>query len=92
MASSGFFSALDEVMCPADASIAAEPCHGDFRHAKECLLKTGFKEDEFFDVFHVLMDAGAYCDCEILYNVNRDNRFAKSYWQRRAGEVGAGGG
>jgi hypothetical protein len=63
------FEALDDVLCPIEKSADRQSCYGDFRHAKKILLSRGFAEDELFDVFHVLMAKGGFCDCEILYNV-----------------------
>ena len=65
---SGFLHRLDERMCPEDPSRLSEQCHGDFRIARSTLAQSGFTEDEYFDVLHVLMAQGGYCDCEILYN------------------------
>jgi hypothetical protein len=48
-------------------------CCGDFRHAKKILSEFGFSQEAQFDIFHVLMKEGAYCDCEILYNVFRES-------------------
>jgi Protein of unknown function (DUF2695) len=58
-------------------------CHGDFRHSKNILTSLGFSTEEQFDIFHVLMDEGGYCDCEILFNVFRESEYAKQYWQTR---------
>jgi hypothetical protein len=48
------------------------------------LLKQGFKDDEFFEVFHVLMRQGGFCDCEILYNVAEQSRLKAEYGIARA--------
>lgn len=86
---SDFFAALDDLMSPADGSVEPEVCHGDFRLAKQVLAEKNFGKragiDEIFDICHVLMDAGAYCDCEILYNVSEHNRLKAAYWKQRAG-------
>jgi len=78
LGSSGFFAALDDLLCPEDETAEPEACHGDFRHAKRVLAEKGFGErdgiDEVFDISHVLMAEGAFCDCEILYNVSEENR------------------
>ncbi len=81
------FEALDNVLCPADASRPRQQCHGDFRHAREVLLGRGFREKELFDVFHVLMARGGYCDCEILYNAVEDSRLKAEYWRARAEQI-----
>jgi hypothetical protein len=81
------FAALDDLLCPADASHPRQPCHGDFRHARAILLARGFTQDELFDVFHVLMARGGYCDCEILYNAVEESRLKAEYWRARAAEL-----
>jgi hypothetical protein len=58
-------------------------CFGDFRHSKKILSDLNFSDEDQFDIFHVLMDEGAYCDCEILYNVFRESEFSKKYWLQR---------
>ena len=79
-----FFERLDDVLCPADGSHSRQPCHGDYRHARAALLARGFREDESFDVFHVLMTRGGYCDCEILLNAAEGSRLKAEYWRARA--------
>ena len=32
------------------------------------------------------MAQGGYCDCEILFNVARESRFAAAYWSSRAAQ------
>jgi hypothetical protein len=83
----GIFEALDDVLCPADASHPRQQCHGDYRHARAVLVARGFREDEQFDVFHVLMARGGYCDCEILYNAVEESRLKAEYWRARAEQV-----
>jgi len=80
----GFFNCLDDVMCTADAGETRGQCWGDFRNAKPLLHKCGITEDELFDVLHVLMLQGGFCDCEILYNVVEENRLKAEYWKARA--------
>lgn len=84
--SSGFFTRLDAVMCPAVPEQHPQECRGDFRLAKEALAGCGFAPNEFFDVLHVLMQQGAYCDCEILYNVADDSRLKARYWTVNAAQ------
>lgn len=79
---SGFFAALDEVFT---REIDPAVCWGDYRVSKAILPAKGFVEAEHFDVFHVLMAQGGYCDCEILYNVTPESELAKRYWQQRRG-------
>ena len=86
-------------MSPIDDTVEAKVCHGDFRHAKRVLGEKGFGErdgiDEVFDICHVLLAKGGYCDCEILYNVSEENRLKAAYWKNRAenqrAEQGGGG-
>jgi Protein of unknown function (DUF2695) len=80
----GVFEALDDRLCPVDTSLPRKECHGDYRHARTVLLARGFREDELFDVFHVLMERGGYCDCEILLNAVESSRLKTEYWQARA--------
>ena len=80
----GFFRQLDDVMCPADNEGRPAQCWGDFRNSKPLLHKCGITEEELFDVFHVLMLQGGFCDCEILYNVVEENRLKAGYWMARA--------
>jgi Protein of unknown function (DUF2695) len=83
----GIFEALDDVLCPADPREPRRPCYGDYRHARAVLLARGFRDDELFDVFHVLMARGGYCDCEILYNAVELSRLKAEYWRARAEEI-----
>ncbi len=89
---SQFFESLDDFMAPKDTSQKALECHGDFRIMKLVLKQKGFKEDskidEIFDICHVLMSQGAFCDCEILYNVSENNRLKSRYWKNRAKNKG----
>ncbi|HEU0300882.1 MAG TPA: DUF2695 domain-containing protein [Longimicrobium sp.] len=80
---SGFLRALDLAFCPDPPALPAR-CHGDFRVSRALLLEHGFAPDDDFDVFHVLMARGAYCDCEILYNAMEDSRLKARYWEARA--------
>lgn len=70
-----FVSLLDEQFMTHGAK-----CHGDFRYAKKTLTDLSFSTEDQFDIFHVLMEEGGYCDCEILYNVFRESEYAKKYW------------
>ena len=82
-----FFEALDDVLCPDEASAARQPCYGDYRHARAVLRARGLRDEEFFDVFHVLMAHGGYCDCEILLNAADETRLKTEYWKARADQV-----
>jgi hypothetical protein len=90
----GVYSALDDLLAP-ESSVGAVPCQGDFRHTKEVLGQKGFGQrgeiDEVFDICHVFMARGGYCDCEVLFNVSETNRLKSRYWKKRAEEAqGAG--
>jgi hypothetical protein len=87
LSGAGVFEGLDDVLCPADGSHPRRPCHGDYRHARAVLVARGFGEHELFDVFHVLMAQGGYCDCEILYNAVEESRLKAEYWRARADEI-----
>ena len=82
----GIFEALDDVLCPAGTGGPRQPCYGDYRHARAVLRARNFRDDELFDVFHVLMARGGYCDCEILYNAVETSRLKAEYWRARADE------
>jgi hypothetical protein len=81
---SRFFELLDEAMCPKEVEGERSRCWGDFRISRPILLNRGFKEDELFEVFHVLMRQGGFCDCEILYNAVEQSRLKAEYWAARA--------
>ena len=74
----GFVALLDKEFVLQDAK-----CFGDFRHSKRILTNLKFSDKDQFDIFHVLMNEGGYCDCEILYNVFRDSEYSKKYWRDR---------
>lgn len=75
---------LDDLLCPEDPTQERAHCWGDYRISRPILLKCGFTEDELFDVFHVLMSQGGFCDCEILYNVAEQCRLKAEYWIARS--------
>jgi hypothetical protein len=77
----GFFAALDELLCPPSEQSEPQRCFGDFRYAKRTLQACGFEQSDSSDVFHVLMEQGAFCDCEILYNVAGESRLKTKYWR-----------
>lgn len=74
----GFVALLDKQFIS-----QAVKCYGDFRHSKSILTELKFSEEDQFDIFHVLMNEGGYCDCEILYNVFRESEYSKMYWADR---------
>ena len=78
------FEYLDNEMSPLESEKPKALCYGDYRHTREILLARGFTDEELFDVFHVFMAQGGYCDCEILYNVAPESRLAAEYWKDRA--------
>jgi hypothetical protein len=77
----GFFAALDELLCPPSEKSEPQKCSGDFRYAKRALQACGFEQSDSSDVFHLLMEQGAFCDCEILYNVADESRLKAKYWR-----------
>jgi hypothetical protein len=79
-----FFERLDDLLCPGAPGAERSRCWGDYRNARPVLVECGFKEEEYFDVFHVLMRQGGFCDCEILYNVVEKSRLKAEYWTARA--------
>ena len=84
-----FFEKLDDLMAPADATISPKPCNDNFSLSRSVLRECGFSDnkdgyDEFFDIFHVLMDKGGFCDCEILYNAAPESRSRPNYWTKKA--------
>ncbi|CAN5355869.1 hypothetical protein BH11BAC5_BH11BAC5_06200 [soil metagenome] len=74
-----FVSILDRRFMKEDAL-----CAGDFSHSKKILTKLDFPAEAQFDIFHVLMKKGGYCDCEILFNVFCESEYAKKYWSTRS--------
>lgn len=79
-----FIESLDDAMCPQQPDRDRAQCWGDYRNARPILLNRGFKEDELFEVFHVLMRQGGFCDCEILYNAVEQSRLKAEYWIARS--------
>jgi len=81
----GFFAALDDLLCPVNSDSQLQTCTGDFQRAKQALQKCGFGESDWSDVFHVLMEQGGFCDCEILYNTAEESRLKASHWKAQYG-------
>jgi len=79
-----FFETLDDHLSPSNAADQRQACSGDYRASRSILPSKGFREDEYFDIFHVLMAQGGFCDCEILYNVADRSRLAAEYWNARS--------
>jgi hypothetical protein len=70
----GFFELMDDVFSPIDPDTEPAECYGDFRHMQRILAEVEFTERERFDAAHVLMHQGAYCDCEVLFNLAPKSR------------------
>ena len=75
----GFFEQLDDTMLVEAQADGTAKCSGGFALSKDILHGSGFPETDYFDVFHVLMAKGAFCDCEILYNVAEESNLRKRY-------------
>ncbi len=64
-----FFSQLEDKLSEGNNG-SGRTCEGDFSVSKEILMGMGvIDQGELFDIFHVLMNQGAFCDCEILTNL-----------------------
>jgi hypothetical protein len=81
LARQGAFEALDDLLCPADPAQQAEKCAGDFRLMRGIVQALGHDADGQFDIFHVLMARGGFCDCEILANAAGPSRFKARAWR-----------
>jgi hypothetical protein len=79
----GFFEALDDLLCPKVVSATPSACQGDYANAAAILRERGFDEEESFEIFSVLRERGACCDCEILYNAVESSRLKAEYWRPR---------
>lgn len=89
---SRFFDVLDHRLCPEsltpeDAAPRAK-CGRDFAISKSLLDQIGFPEQDQADIFAVLQDRGARCDCEILYNVVVKSRLKDEYVHSHPGVEG----
>jgi hypothetical protein len=78
-----FFDKLDDMMFGEAEIVGSATCGGDFFTSKAVLKECGFRQEDYSDIFHVLMSAGAYCDCEILYNVADQSKLKERYWSER---------
>ena len=74
------FEALDDLLSPVEPDQAAEKCAGDFTLMRRIVQALGHDEEAQFDIFHVLMARGAFCDCEILTNASVASRFGTGAW------------
>jgi hypothetical protein len=70
-------------------NLEAVRCQGDFSNSKVALLEWGFPESDCDDVFDVLISLGAFCDCEVLYNVAEANRLKSRYCKKPAFDPGS---
>jgi hypothetical protein len=84
LTATGFFAALDDRLCPADSSVAAEKCRNTYKITSSILQSKDFPDEDIQDVISVMRTHGGYCDCEILYNVVETNRLKAKHWQARA--------
>ena len=84
LAATGFFAALDDRLCPADSSVAAEKYRNTYEITSSILQSKEFLNEDIRDVISVMQAHGGYCDCEILYNVVETNRLKARHWQARA--------
>ena len=75
------FDGLDDLLAPADPQAVRSKCAGDFQHMRRILAERGFGDDDMFDILHVLMEQGAFCDCEILLNASPATRFKQRAWR-----------
>lgn len=85
---SRFFDVLDHRLCPTEASHTRAKCGRDFAISKALLDEIGFPAEDQADIFAVLQDRGAHCDCEILYNVVIESRLKDEYVQSHPGVEG----
>lgn len=79
----GFFKKLQEKMYPGNSEQQPIECKHDFSISKQILYDLDFCANDQFDIFHVLMSKGAYCDCEILYNIIEKDNLRKKYWDEK---------
>ena len=86
LVATGFFAALDDRLCPADASVAAEKCGNTYEIASSIVLSKDFSNEDIQDVVSVMQAHGGFCDCEILYNVVETSRLKTKHWQAQARE------
>jgi hypothetical protein len=84
LTTSGFFEALDDVLCPRDASQAPGVCQANYANSEAILSERGFDESDRADIFNVMKARGSSCDCEILFNAVEFSRLKANYWRARA--------
>jgi hypothetical protein len=82
----GFFTKLDDLMCPINSTAKPYLCKGDFEISKSILKNHNFSQEDLFDIFHVMMQLGGFCDCEILTNVVEESRFKTEAWKKIAND------
>lgn len=86
LVATGFFVALDDHLCPADASATAEKCQNRHEITSSILRSKDFPDEGIQDVISVMQAHGGYCDCEILYNVVETSGLKTKHWQAQARE------
>lgn len=82
-----FFELLDDRLCPPDSSQAPAKCHHSFAVSREILRALEMDSEAIADALAVLSARGAYCDCEVLYNVAEESRLKANYWKQRTSEI-----
>ena len=78
----GFYVALDGLLCPVRSTLQPQTCSGDFRIAKHSVADVPVRGVGLVRCAPVLMEEGAFCDCEILFNAKEDRRLKAQYWRR----------
>ena len=78
-----YFKKLDTLMLPLNPFKKEKKCYGDFALTKKILAESNFDENKIFDICHLIMSKGGYCDCEVLFNVSETSRYRKKYWKKR---------
>ena len=90
LVATGFFAALDDRLCPENASIREEKCRNNYEITSSILKAKEFPDEDIQDVIAVMQAHGGCCDCEILYNVAETGRLKAKYWQARFREGESG--
>lgn len=47
------------------------PCSGELKLTRRFLCKAGLKPGEVKEMLYLLQYFGGYCDCEVIFNVDR---------------------
>jgi hypothetical protein len=80
----GFYTRLDDQMCPGDPRRPRVLCDGSLALTTATLESCGFGQEDIADVLAVLAARGGFCDCEVLYNVAEESRLKSEYWKAAA--------